>query len=386
MKTKLFPILLVAVMMLMSVNSAVAKSMELTSANTYYKQGEMAQALEWYEKADVKDTREGDVYYHLVELYADAKRWEEMNAAYAKLDNCKDKPKKLKKFQAKSKQIVDGLWMGLWNGSLEQFRTAQELAKSGDKAGATAGYDESRSRLAQALEIIPNRPDFLRRMGEVYIAEYNSLYQNEEGLPVLGKAASFYGDLVAVCPDSLNYSVTYATLLFNSHDFDKTWGVVNELLQVFPGDADLMNYAAKARIQQGLALGGDEGQTMMQEATTLLNQAVAIDSENAAMNYNLALLYRDMKSYPEALTTYKRVIELAGTDSSLLFDSWYSMAVIYLQDLPEDDQDAKQSALCFEQALALQPDNAQLKQNLGVALVRSGDPDMIQRGLELMGN
>jgi tetratricopeptide (TPR) repeat protein len=386
MKSTFSRTLLLMVFGCLVASTAFAKSMELTSANTYFKQGDMRQALEWYEKADQKDTREGDVYAHLVELYADAKRWGDMNAAYVKLENCKDKERKLTKFKKHAKDIIDSLWMGLWNGSLEQFNTAKELATAGDQSGAAASFEECRSRLSLALEILPARPDFLRRMGDVYITEYNSLYKNDEGQPLLTKAADFYGQLLVVSPDSLAYAVTWTTLLFNSRDFDGTWSAVNSLLNRFPGDPDLLNYGAKARIQQGLALGGDEGKAMMQEATELLHRALESDPENASMHYNLALLYSDMEAYSDALLSYKHVIELAPDDKSLCFDSWYSMAVIYLQSLPEEQLDAKQSALCFEEAVNLQPDNAQLKQNWGVALVRSGDPDMIKQGLELMGN
>jgi len=365
--------------------AAWAKSMELTSANTYYGQGDKRQALEWYEKADRKDTREAQVYARLVELYAEMKEWDKMNAAFVKIDGCADKPKKLAQFREEAQAIIDQQWMGLWNGSLKQFEAAEEALAAGDSTTAADCYDQARERIEMALKVLPDRTELLKRLGDISISQFNNMYQDPAGFPTLAAAAEPYARLVELAPDSLDYGLTLVQILFNVKDYDRARTTVDALLEHHPDDADLLNYAGKVRIQQGLALGGDAGQALMKESIAFMQRAIDRNPGDPLLVYNLALLHRDMGDHQRALEAFGRVEAVAAERQDLLFDAWYSMAVIFIQDLPEEQQDAAQAAVYFEKALGLQPDNAGLKNNLGVALLRTGDPASIERGKKLLG-
>jgi len=383
-------VLSVATLFLQCGPALAGKSMELRSANTYFNQGDVPQALEWYEQADQKDTREAQVYARLVEIYAEQKRWKEMSAAYAKLDLCADKEADKKKFKRDATEVIDKLWMGLWNGSLEQTRQADAKLALGDSAAVREHYTQARERIATSLEILPDRVDLRKRMGDLYISEFNSLYAGADGFPLLEKAAVSYEMLASTYPDSVDYAVTLAQLTYNVRNFNGTRAAVDRALPRFPQNADLLTFAAKSRIQQGLTMKNDkdeitaEGRSLMAEAVTFLDQAITLNPTDAMLVYNQALLYRDMGDARKALETFGKVEALAPGRNDLLFDSWYSMAVLYFQDLPEPEQDASKAALYFEKCLNLQPDNKGLMFNLGVSLIRTGKHDNMTRGKALM--
>ena len=385
--------------LLLNCVAMAGKSMELRSANTYFNQGDMKQAQEWYEKAAEKDTKEGQVYARLVQLYADQKRWPEMTRAFAHLDGCADKPAELKKFKAEAQKVIDQLWMGLWNGSIEQTKEADAALAKGDSAAVRDHFEQARARVVTALEILPNRAEFTKRVGDLYINEFNTLYASEDGFPLLRKAAETYGQLAQAYPDSAEYAVTLTQLYYNVRDYDQARRVVDQALQRHPQHGELLTYAGKARIQQALKMKDDKGEVsaagkaLMAEATGFLNQAIAANPGDPMLVYNLALLYRDMNDPHKALETFGRMEGLLGAtppgeldpqQQGLLFDSWYSIAVLYFQDLPEAEQSAAKAADYFEKCLGLQPDNKGLKFNLGVALVRTGDKAKVLRGKKLM--
>lgn len=364
---------------------AHAKSMELTSANTYYGQGEKAKALEWYEKADQKNTQEAQVYARLVELYAEKKEWAKMNAAFAKIDDCTDKPKKLEKFRTEAQVVIDELWMGLWNGSLEHFTAAEEAVAAGDSTLALTEYDQARDRIALAIQILPAKVELQKRLADISISQFNRMYRSPAGYPILLQAVEPYSRLVEQNPDSLDYGLTLVQVQLNAKRFEDASRTVGKLLETHPDDPALLDYAGKALIQQGLALGGEEGDARMKEAVGYMRRAIELNPDDPRLIYNLGLLYRDMQEFDQALQTFGRLGHVADAPKELQLDTWISMAMIYLQDLPEEQQDAFKAAECFQEALDLDPENAELKNNLGVALLRTGDPDSIERGKKLLG-
>ncbi len=370
--------------LLLNTAALAGKSMELRSANTYYGQGDKVQALEWYEKAAQKDTREAQVYARLVELYAAKQDWIGMNKAYLGFPTCQDKPKDLEKYQQDADRIIEQLWKGLWNGHVAQVKSADSTLKAGDSTATREHFKQARERMDSALLILPNRLDFVKRKGDLYIQEYNSLYSGSAGLPVLQEAAKTYTALVAAAPDSADYALTQVQLYYNLRDFGQSRSAVDRALVKHPTNPDLLNYAGKVRIQQGLALKNDEGRKLMAEATGFLNKAIELNPSDPMLVYNLGLLYRDMGEPEKALATFGRIETLSNVEPGLQFDSYYSMAVLYFQDLPEEKQDAAKAANYFQKCLNLQPDNKQLMFNLGVALVRTGTKENIAKGKELM--
>jgi tetratricopeptide (TPR) repeat protein len=366
-------------------SAMAAKSMELRSANTYYGQDDKVQALEWYEKAAAKNTGEAQVYARLVELYADQKRWADMNRAYQGFATCLDKPKDLEKYQQDAGRIIEQLWKGLWNGHVAHVKQADSCLAAGDSAGVRDHFRQARERMDSALLILPDRVDFLQRKGDLFIQEFNQLHTGATGQDVLRQAADVYQGLVAAAPDSAGYAVTLVQLQYNLRDYEGSRASVDRALERHPSHPDLLNYAGKVRIQQGLGLKDEAGKTaLMGEAVGFLEKAIALNPGDPMLVYNLALLYRDMDKPLDALAAFRRIEAMADVKEALLFDTFYSMAVLFFQDLPEESQDAAKAAEYFQKCLDLQPDNTSLKFNLGVSLVRTGVKENIARGKALM--
>jgi tetratricopeptide (TPR) repeat protein len=366
-------------------SAMAAKSMELRSANTYYGQDDKKQAQEWYEKAAAKNTGEAQVYARLVEIYADQKRWVEMNRAYQGFATCNDKPKDLEKYKADADRIIEQLWKGLWNGHVAHVKQADSCLAIGDSAGVRDHFRQARERMDSALLILPDRLDFLQRKGDLFIQEFNQLHTGATGQDVLRQAVGVYQGLVGAAPDSADFAVTLVQLQYNLRDYEGSRASVDRALERHPTHPDLLNYAGKVRIQQGLALKDEAGKAkLMGEAVGFLERAIALNPGDPMLVYNLGLLYRDMDKPQEALATFQRIEGMADVKEALRFDTYYSVAVLYFQGLPEEKQDAGKAAEYFQKCLDLQPDNTSLKFNLGVSLVRTGVKENIARGKALM--
>jgi tetratricopeptide (TPR) repeat protein len=363
-----------------------AKSMELTSANTYYNQGDIEQALVWYEKADAKNTQEAQVYQRLVELYSKKNEWDKMNAAFDKIEGCKDKKKKKAKFLEKADHQIKSVWVPMAREHVEARNQAAEHLKAGDNAEAAKSFALAREKAGSALAVIPGSTDFMKNMANTWIEEYNALYADKEneGLNLLTEAGDIYETMLQQNPDSLEYAVVLVQVLYNAKEFDRVSKIVEEQVLCFPKDPDLLSYAGKVYIQKALALEGEAADQMKIKAIGYMDKALEQNPGDPLMVYNLANVYREMESYPEAISNYEKVIEIAGDRQDLLFDVYNSLALFYVQELPEDMLDAGKAAYYFEKALEISPDSVSLKYNLSIALMRTQDPEKMKRGKKMM--
>jgi len=366
-------------------SAMAAKSMELRSANTYYGQDDKVQALEWYEKAAAKNTGEAQVYARLVELYAEQKRWADMNRAYQGFATCLDKPKDKEKYQKEAEFIIEQLWKGLWNGHVAHVKEADSCLAAGDSAGVRDHFRQARERMESALLILPDRVDFLQRKGDLFIQEFNLLHTGATGQDVLRQAVDVYQGLVGAAPDSTDFAVTLVQLQYNLRDYEGSRASVDRALERHPSHPDLLNLAGKVRIEQGLALKDEAGKgVLIREAVGFLEKAIALNPDNPVIVYKLGEAYLQMGMPSDALATFRRIDELADVKENILFETWKNMAVLYIQDLPKEMLDAAKAAEYFQKCLELKPDDPSLKHNLGVALVRTGTKENIARGTALM--
>jgi len=363
---------------------AWAKSMELTSALVYYNQGDKKQALEWLEKADAKNSTEVQVYALLVELYAGYKRWDEMNRAFARIDGCTDKEKKLRKFREQADNVIKQQWVPLARGSIDLHLEADELIAAGDSAGASANFMQAREKIEQALLILPDNADFLLKLGNSWIEQYRKLYQSEAGHGILRGSIPPYMRLAELHPDSLDYGVTLVQVLVALKEYRQAVSTVDGLLERFPEDPDLLSGAAKARIQLSLKSEDEaERSQLMKEAVAFVDRAVQANPEDLALQYDLARLYQEMGDFPMAISQYEKVISGKGEHTEYKLDALKVMALIYLQELPEEQLDPVKAVGYMDQALEFDPGNPDLRNLLWIALMRSGDPAMQQRAKEM---
>ncbi len=366
--------------------AAFAKSVELTSAKVYFNQGDKFQALTWLENADSKNTGEAEVYTMMVEIYGDLGRYDEMNAAFAKIDGCKDKASKLKKFRERADNYIKGLWVPKANSSIAIIDGVDELLAAGDTAAVTNAFAEARKGFEHALRIVPYSADLQQYLGNTFVEEYNMLYGNTEpGYEVLRGSVPHFNGLVEQYPDSMQYVETLVQILFTLKDYERVYTLTSGLLETHPEESFLLTYAGKARIKQSLAIKDEQPEQSAEykkEAVELMKRSRALDPEDPMLAYNVALLYQELGRYSDALAAYASTAELAGENNELKVEAYRMMGYICLEKM--DPSDPARAVTYFDEALLLAPTNNEIKNNLGVALIRSGGADNIARGSQLI--
>ena len=377
---------LVLLMLVCLTSTAFAKSMELTSAKVYLNQGDKHQALTWLENADQKNTREAEVYTLMVEIYGDLERYEEMNAAFERISECKDKERKLKKFLERADSYIKSLWVPKANKAIEIIDGIQEQLAAGDTAAVLDAFAQARKGFGQALEILPTSADLQQYLGNTYVEEFNLLHgATEQGFEVLSGGVPYFDGLVEQFPDSLQYVETLVQVLFTLRDYDRVYTLTSGLLESHPDESFLLTYAGKSRIKQAVAVKEEQPELAAQykkEAVELMKRSRALDPEDPMLAFNLALLFQELGIYKEALETYASTVELAGERTDLKVESYKMMGYICLEKV--EPNDPVKAASYFDEALLLAPNDNDVKNNLGVALIRAGGAENIERGSRLI--
>jgi len=102
-----------------------------------------------------------------------------------------------------------------------------------------------------------------------------------------------------------------------------------------------------------------------EQAVERLERLASLDGENAAIFYNLGVVYTFLKREPEAMLQYEKALEL----NPYYVQAWYNMGQICLIK----DKDYSRAVSCFDRALALRPDYVGALHQRGVAWELLGD-------------
>ena len=101
-------------------------------------------------------------------------------------------------------------------------------------------------------------------------------------------------------------------------------------------------------------------------AATRLERIISVDPENAAIFYNLGVVYTYLKQEDEAIAHFEKSVEL---DQNIA-QSWYNMGQIYLIR----KKDFSRALHCFDRAAAIRPNYIGAQHQRGIAYELLGDP------------
>jgi len=155
-------------------------------------------------------------------------------------------------------------------------------------------------------------------------------------------------------------------------------GEMEKAVEQFKMVVELNPNDAASRLNLGIAYGeagrGDA-------ALTDFDRAVERNPDNAAAQFNRGVIFMRQGRYGEAVSAFEKALLLGGDTAALHYNlavcCEYAGGARYGPGF-----DAEKSIRHYTRALALRPDSAVIRYNLGVVYARSGDLESAERELE----
>jgi tetratricopeptide (TPR) repeat protein len=330
--------------------SALAKSPELTSAKIYMKQGNTEKMYEFLMKAVEAQTGESEVYFLLGEYWAHQGDFRKMNDYFNQAAEINDRF-----YRKKGRKKIAERRLNYWI----------ELYNSGVRAIQSSNWHKAVDSLRQALVVIPDSSNVYRNLAHCYI----NLAENAEGDSskiFLELAADQYRKLIELDSGDLNSYLTLAQIYFQFGDYEQCRHYAGKVLEIDPREIEAVKIIAFSLVHLD----------RKQEAIDYYQKALELEPQSTALNYDLALLYQEMEDYDNSIMALKRVLEIAPDD----LDALKLLGQTYLVY----KEDPLAAIPYYEKVVEKEPDNRNAKNNLGIALVKTGDEKNIARGTKLM--
>jgi len=207
-----------------------------------------------------------------------------------------------------------------------------------------------------------------------------------DGMEDYLRAAEYYEKALAICPDARRFDISYRLGVARgcAQRLEKAEAAFQDCLQFNPGDArrhqimDILELIREMRegtkkpnvisVQVQLQRAfSDMEQDRYQLAAGRLERLAELDPENAAIFYNLGVVYTFLKREDEALDCFRKCLELNPD----YVQAWYNMGQIAMIV----KKDFSGALHCFEQAASIRPDYVSAHHQKGVACELLGDKE-----------
>ena len=219
-----------------------------------------------------------------------------------------------------------------------------------------------------------------------------------DGMEDYLRAAEYYEKALANCPNERRFDVSYrlgvtrgcaeriekAEAAFrNCLEWDpenaqqqQVGGILELLGQIREGTRNRNFFRVQVQLQRAFS---DMEEDQYAAAAERLERLVDVDPENAAIFYNLGVVYTFLKRNEEALESFRRCVDLHPD----YFQAWYNMGQIAMIV----KKDFSQALHYFERAAAIRPDYVSAHHQRGIACELLGDKERAlkcwERTLEL---
>jgi tetratricopeptide (TPR) repeat protein len=342
-------IYLIPVILLLGAGLSLAKSPELTSAKIYLNQEDQENAVEQLMLAAEAETGESEVFFLLGEISAQAGDFALMNQHFDQAAEINDKYYRKKGLKKINERRIN-YWVEFYNGGI---RCLQEQA-----------FQNAIDSLEIATVILPDSTIAFRHLtsSNINLAVVDPDNSDQYLLQALQHAQA----VADAEPEDWTNWLTMSQIAFQLDDLENACLWAEKVLELNESEADAVKIIAFAFVRQG----------KREEAISYYRRALEIQPDNSILLYNMALLYQEMEDYDTALTILKQVVELTPEDS----DALKLIAQTYLVHL----EDPHNAIPFYERVLLLEPDNANVKINLGIALIQTETEENILRGTQLM--
>lgn len=313
------------------------QSMYVTSAKVYLQQNDLESAREQLELGLKENPNDAEAHFLLGKIYAQRREYSEMlsefNMALSISEKNKDEIESVKK-----KHFRD-----LYNGAVEDFNSGK--------------LDKAITELQNAVMLEPDDQAGWALLGKSYVRQE----QNEEAIAALEKAVSLDPKF-----EQVEDRVLLMEIYYNTEHYEEALNSATEILRQDPANKDAIRISAFCYN----ALGQTE------KALEYYQDILKDQPDDPDLNFNLGLLYEKMARYDDAVAQFDKTIQLNPEDLEAILHC----AQLYL----EMKGDNLKAIEYYKMGLEVDPDNAGILNNLGVAQIRAGeemdDQNLINEG------
>ncbi|NOZ61800.1 MAG: tetratricopeptide repeat protein [Calditrichaeota bacterium] len=321
-------------------------SFEYYSAEIYAEDNDWDKAVEYLKKSIIKNPADIKSYLLLGQVYGMKENYEMMNLALEKARSLIPDTTNNNNWR-EIQYIRDDFWTFCFDNGVSFFEN-QEFAE--------AGFS-----FYQCLTIDPERPEAYVNLGLV-----------EEKLNLPDSAIFHYQQAFAKDTSNLDLMFYAANLCLELEKFGKSLELADQILSVHP-------QMTQALVQKAIAfdMGGE-----IDSAIACYQKAIATESENPDLYYNLGRLLFIKGDYLPAIENFKKVIKKSPHDGetfSLIGECYFSLGEDMIIEQQKSLSDStipppeeaikflKKSIHYFEKALASGIDDPDVKNMLAMA-------------------
>lgn len=272
---------------------------------------------------------------------------------------------------AKTRAIVqNNIGMALWNKKdFKSALPAYEAATNLDKNYADARYNLAFALLAQnrAADALPHFNMLLSRNPRDPLL-HDGLGQAYESLEQWDKAFASYREAIRLNPRDSSYPLNLGLALLHSDPDGAIKGRRNSAVPFLREAIRLNPEAAPAYLQMGLVYIDKKN---WPDAQNMLRQYVSLRPDDFVGQFNLALAYDYSSRFDDALKFYATAEKLQPNDPS----TRNNIGRIYLKRAEKEPKSLDEAIAKFRQALSIDPDFVDARNNLALALTQKGDLD-----------
>lgn len=203
------------------------------------------------------------------------------------------------------------------------FNLARLLTENGE-------LNAAKPHLAKAIQIASHHAGAHGLLASIYL----QTDEDEKAIEHLKKRLN-------IQPQHLDSYQTLATALMQHQRYNEAVDVLEKLLTLNPKQAEAEHLLGTAY------LGSGQREKALQHYLRQLEQAETLDTL-----YNIAVILSDQQRHKEAIDYFHRALKIS--DNHL--PSLLNLAALYLKN-----QDSNQAITTYQQALAIDPDNAEVK-------------------------
>ncbi len=334
---------------------------EVTAAKIYIQSNNWDKAIEQLELAVKTYPDNPEAHYLLGEAYARRGRFREMNEQFAlslQLSN---------KFENQIISVREKYWT-------EKVDAALKAAEKKD-------YKRAEELLKLAILINPNNYEAHKKLALIYSSTHK-----------LNLALTIYKKLVEKYPDDLELEISLANLYYSLKEYENAIPILKHVLEIEPNHRDALANLALCYDALGKTHEAFQAYQKAIEANPLDQDLIFLFGVHQYMRHN----------YLEAIQLFQRVLELNPDDFEAtvnIGNAYLSLAELEKKKLQKGNFNAhisvqeiqsiqkralnyyKKSIPYYERALEMQPDNAKLWRNLGVAYINIGQKEKGEQAL-----
>lgn len=162
--------------------------------------------------------------------------------------------------------------------------------------------DLARATYEQAQKLEPHNPDYFIKLGQIRIAVVSGK-EEKERTPVIEEAKGLFNQAI---DEKNNYAPGYYNLALAEEALGGMDSSIDNMAKAFRLDRSNINYAFNlARLYQVRGKGDDD-----KIAEDLFKQILGVNDKEINTHFSLGLLYEKMSRKSEAISEYKKVLDL----------------------------------------------------------------------------